>query len=78
MVVMTAENPRASQPLLATNLRIMASFFSPNFWATGMAKPLQIPIQKPMIIKFMDPVEPTAARAFTPKYRPTIMVSIML
>ena len=35
-------------------------------------------VEKPMIIKLMEPVEPTAARAVTPRYFPTMMVSIML
>ncbi len=76
--VMITENPAVSHPLLATYRRIMTSFFSPNFWATGMANPLQIPIQNPMIIKLREPVEPTEARARTPRYFPTMIVSIIL
>ena len=34
--------------------------------------------QKPIIIKLIEPVEPTAAKAFTPRYFPTIIVSTML
>ncbi len=47
-------------------------------WATGIAKPLHTPMQKPMTKKLMEPVEPTAARAVAPSSLPTIMVSIML
>ena len=43
---------------------------------TGMVNPAQTPIQKPITKKLMEPVEPTAARASTPKYLPTIRVSI--
>ena len=43
-----------------------------------MAKPLHTPIQNPMTIKLMEPVEPTDANAPTPRYFPTIMVSTML
>ena len=46
--------------------------------ATGMAKPLHMPVQKPMMRKLMEPVAPTAARAFAPSSRPTIMVSTIL
>ena len=77
-VVMTTEKIRASQPLFATKRLRALSFFSPNFCATGMAKPLHTPRQKPMIIKLMDPVEPTAASACTPRHLPTMMVSAIL
>ena len=76
--VMTAENTIAKKPLLKTYLRSFLKFPAPNFCATGMAKPLQTPIQKPIIIKFIDPVEPTEANALTPKYLPTIIVSTIL
>ena len=75
---MTAENRIASHALLATNRLRAFSFFSPNFWATGMAKPLHTPRQKPIIIKLTEPVDPTAARALTPRHLPTMMVSAIL
>ncbi len=43
-----------------------------------MAKPLQMPMQKPMTRKLMEPVEPTAASAADPSSLPTIMVSTRL
>ena len=76
--VITTANMAASHPLFATNRLRAFMFFSPNFWATGMANPLHTPRQNPMIIKLMEPVEPTAARAFTPRNFPTIMVSAIL
>ena len=59
----------------ARNLRKLSKSPAPKRWAIGMAKPLQIPMQKPRIIKLMEPVEPTAANAFTPMHFPTIIVS---
>ena len=76
--VITTAKIRASQPPLATNRRSATSFFSPNFCATGIAKPLHTPTQNPIIIKLIEPVDPTAASAFTPRYLPTIMVSTIL
>ena len=40
---------------------IPLSSFAPNLCAIGIAKPLQIPIQNPIIKKLIEPVEPTAA-----------------
>ena len=42
------------------------------------AKPAVIPTTKPKTRKATGPVAPTAARAFTPRVRPTISVSTML
>ena len=51
---------------------------APKSCATGMLKPEHAPSTKPMIRKLTEPVEPTAAKAFTPRYRPTMMLSAML
>ena len=40
---------------------IPLSSFAPNLCAIGIANPLQIPIQNPIIKKLIEPVEPTAA-----------------
>ena len=76
--VITTAKTMESHTLFATYFRSPVSSFAPNFCATGMAKPLHTPMQKPMIKKLMEPVEPTAARAFTPRYFPTMMVSTIL
>ena len=44
----------------------------------GMAKPLQMPMDPPTTRKLMEPVLPTAARAFPPKNLPTMAVSTTL
>ena len=77
MVMITAKTIE-SHTLFATNLRRPVWSFAPKRCATGIAKPLQTPMQKPMIIKLTDPVEPTAAKALTPKHLPTMIVSIIL
>ena len=51
---------------------------APISLATGMAKPLHMPMPKPMMRKLMEPVAPTAARALAPRSRPTMRVSTML
>ena len=56
-----------SHALLATNRRRSSSLRAPNICATGIAKPLQTPVQKPMTIKFKDDVDPTPARGPTPR-----------
>ena len=76
--VITTANTAARYPALATNFRMPLWSPAPNFWATGMAKPVAAPMQKPLIMKLMEPVEPTAARDVTPRHWPTTMVSTML
>ena len=44
----------------------------------GIVSPPQIPAQKPITRKLMEPVEPTAARAAPPRVWPTIAVSATL
>ena len=55
-----------------------AGFLAPKHWATGITNPLQTPIQKPIIMKLIEPVAPTPARASTPRVLPTIIVSTRL
>ena len=76
--VRTTANRPDSQAALATYRRMPDRSPAPIRWATGMAKPLHTPVQKPMTKKLMEPVEPTAARAWAPSSLPTIMVSIKL
>ena len=77
IVITTAKNS-ASQVLFATYFLSVLSFLAPKLCAIGIAKPLQMPMQKPIIRKFMEPVLPTAANDFTPRNFPTIMVSTRL
>ena len=76
--VSTREKRAVSHRLLATYLRSATWSFAPNFWAMGMAKPLQTPMQKPSTIKLRDPVAPTPARGPMPRSLPTMMVSTTL
>lgn len=64
--------------LFATKRRSSASSPSPNFCATGMTKPLQMPMQKPSTRKLTELVEPTPASASMPRKRPTTSVSTIL
>ena len=50
---------------------------APNAWATGMAKPLHAPLQKPIIKNMIEADAPTAASAPTLTKRPTMAASIM-
>ena len=43
-----------------------------------MVKPEHTPVQKPTTRKLMEPVEPTAARAWPPRVLPTMAVSTTL
>ena len=64
-------------PFVIYRFRLSESL-APNVCATGIAKPLQTPIQNPKIMKLIEPVEPTAAKAFTPSILPTMIESIIL
>ena len=57
--------PRYTQ--CTTYLRSSSSSLAPKAWATGMENPEQMPMQKPRIRKFSEPVEPTAASASDPR-----------
>ena len=74
----TTAKPADSQAALAAHWRILECSPEPIRWATGMAKPLHMPVQKPITKKLTEPVEPTAARAWEPSSLPTIMVSTTL
>ena len=60
-IVSTTAKITDTHALLATQRRIPLSSFAPNLCAIGIANPLQIPIQNPIIKKLIEPVEPTAA-----------------
>ena len=51
---------------------------APYRWAVRIVKPEVSPWAKPVIRNMMIPVEPTAARAPAPTYRPTMIVSAIL
>ena len=57
---------------------ILFSSLAPKACAIGIPKPAASPKTNPIIKKFNEPVEPTAARAFVPQAWPTIMVSTVL
>ena len=78
ITVMITANTAESQMLLPTYRRRPFSSSAPNRWATGMAKPVHTPMQKPLIRKLTEPVEPTAARDWLPLYCPTTMISTAL
>ena len=68
----------AVQTIFATNLRMDFISPAPNRCATGIAKPVQIPVQNPLIMKLIEEVAPTDASAPTPIHLPTTMASTML
>ena len=76
--VITIEKIADNTIALPTNLRMESYDSAPNLWATGIAKPEHIPIQNPFIKKLIEPVEPTAAKAWSFKICPTIIVSTRL
>ena len=76
--VRTLPMTAAVHTMFVTNFRMDCRSPAPNRWATGMAKPVQSPVQKPLIIKLTDPVAPTDASAPTPIHLPTTMASTML
>lgn len=73
--VMSTEKAAESQIIFPTKRFRSEKSFEPKRCATGMEKPEQMPRQKPMIKKLMDPVEPTAASGPVPSRRPTMIVS---
>lgn len=77
IVITTANTALHTYPL---NTYFLSSLYfpAPNCCATGIAKPLHIPIQKPIIIKLIELVAPTPASADTPSVLPTIIVSTRL
>ena len=77
-VVITTEKITHSHALFATKRRSSESLFAPNICETGIAKPLQTPVQKPITRKFKELVEPTPASGPTPRNLPTITVSTIL
>lgn len=62
----------------AADLRTPSSSPAPNLCAVITVKPAVKPIVMAVIRKNNGPVEPTAAKEFTPRRRPTMMVSDML
>ena len=78
MAVIRAVESKVKIILLATAFLIPSSSFAPNFWATKTANPLVSPNIIPFTKKNNEPVEPTAASAFTPTNLPTIIVSTIL
>ena len=72
------EKPSPSQMSWPVRARRAFTSPAPKLWAMGMVKPEQIPRAKPRIRKFRAPVDPTAAKAFTPRMRPTRMESARL
>ncbi len=76
--VMARESSRASRVPLATLRLTPASSLAPNRWEVRMPKPAVIPRAKPSTRNIRVPVEPTAARAPAPTYRPTMIMSAML
>ena len=77
-IVITTANTALHTYPLKTYFLSSLYFPAPNCCATGIANPLHIPIQKPIIIKFIELVAPTPARADTPNVLPTIIVSTRL
>ena len=70
---------RTNNTMLTAKLLLTpSSSWAPNRWAVMMDRPEVNPMTNPRIKKEMLPVQPTAARAFTPMVRPTITVSAML
>ena len=57
---------------------ILSYCFAPKLCAIGIANPLQTPLQNPIIIKLIAPVDPTPAYRTTPNLYPTIKVSTIL
>ena len=62
----------------AAERRTFFMSLAPNLWAVMTVKPEVKPMVKPISKKNNGPVDPTAAKEFTPKRRPTIIVSEML
>ena len=69
ITAITIENTRDSRPRWPC-ISQSAVISRPEPLGHRMAKPLHTPMQKPIIMKFREPVEPTAASAFTPRYFP--------
>ena len=61
-----------------TYFRIVLRSLAPNRCDTGIENPEHKPVTKPIIKKFTELVEPTAASACTPIAFPTITVSVTL
>ena len=51
---------------------------APKYFATGMPKPVQLPIQKPRTRNWTLVLAPTLASACAPSTWPTIAASMML
>ena len=77
MTVTTAAITAPIRTALLTYERILLKSLAPKACATGMAKPAQAPLQKPMMRNVTDDEAPTAANAPTPIHRPTITASMM-
>ena len=52
--------------------------FAPKYWETITLLPTEIPINKTSSRFKIGPALPTAARALSPTYRPTIILSTVL
>ena len=76
--VMARDRSTAKRVPLATLRRTPASSLAPNRWEVRMPNPAVIPRAKPRTRNIKVPVDPTAARAPAPTYRPTMIISAML
>ena len=76
--VTTSEIMAKSHTALPTYLRRVVISLAPKHWAIGTAKPIPMALQKPKIRKFTEPMEPTAARACSPRVLLTMAVSATL
>lgn len=71
-------NPALRRMEVVKERRTPAASCAPKRWAVMTASPPARPWANPSTKNMMEPVAPTAASAFTPRVRPTMMVSAML
>ena len=76
--VRTTVKRRASRMPFATLRFTPLVSFAPNRCDVRTVKPAVMPCANPSTRNIIVPVEPTAASASAPTYRPTIIVSAML
>ena len=78
IVVSKTVNPTASRADMATERRTPSSSLAPNRCPVTTENPDVRPIVRPSRAMNNGPDAPTAARAWTPMVRPTMMMSAIL
>ena len=76
MTASTSEIPSPTYRLLKKPRRMRSMSWAPKAWLSSTPTPMLVPIISEASSRISGIVQPTAARASTPRIRPTTMLSV--